>query len=279
MKKISFLAALIALISLSFTSCKEDTQPRIQKPTEFVLNQPAISNLTYILTPESTVNLEVSQANYGMGLVAVYSVQIALTEDFSNPYDLKGTYTNAKIDVAGEYLALGICELKGFKEPEDFTDDVVPVYIRVVSSIPGWPEGNIASNAVLLNMKPYFAVPVPAKLYLIGQPSGWDINNGTMYLEEPQNGIGSNVYSGVYFIKEGEFQFRFYTELGNWETNSVGAQEEDNPVEITMNNGIYEGSAVAGKGSWQISGWPGGYVKMSVDLNTRKVIFEETEAN
>lgn len=86
MKKISYLMALPVLLGACFTSCKEDTQPRLEVPTEFVLNTPAMADQTYIFrADESYQNLNditftVSQPNYGLGCVPTYTVQLAKSE-------------------------------------------------------------------------------------------------------------------------------------------------------------------------------------------------------
>ena len=46
--------ALMMLVGLASTSCKRDTQPRLEKPTEFVLNTPPFATGTLILDEEST---------------------------------------------------------------------------------------------------------------------------------------------------------------------------------------------------------------------------------
>lgn len=80
-----------------------------------------------------------------------------------------------------------------------------------------------------------------------------------------------------------QFQFRFYDKFDAaepWDWYSIGAQDEDNPVNITLTDGSYSGDLCydpatksAGKGSWQIENWPGGTVEMTVNLKTKKVAF------
>ena len=107
------------------------------------------------------------------------------------------------------------------------------------------------------------------QLYLIGQPQGWDINSDDMTLEKVEDGV----FQASYYIEEGQFQFRFYSELGDWESNSIGAQDQDNPVQITLTDGKYEGSCVYGKGAWEITNWGGADVLMTVNLNDMTVEF------
>lgn len=283
MKKISILMALAVLFGLTLTSCKEDTQPRLDKPTEFVLNTPALANQTYVLSAENGIDLTVSQANYGLGIVPTYYVEIATKEDYSDATRLTEAYTSAKISVPGESLSLALCQLLGYEDRDSYSDAAVPVYVRVVSTVPNCDYATIASNWVKLNnVIPYFAVKLADNIWLVGQPEGWNEKESDMVLTETE--IGSGIYQGTYYIAAGQFQFRFYDELGDWNSYSIGAQDPDNPVDITFTDGVYEGPAFLGgekdekgKGAWQVPDWPGGNVKMTINLSNRKkpsVIFE-----
>ncbi|MCD8386124.1 MAG: hypothetical protein LUD17_04440, partial [Bacteroidales bacterium] len=84
----------------------------------------------------------------------------------------------------------------------------------------------------------------------------------------------------------GEFQFRFYSKLGDWNYNSIGSQDDDAPVDISawMANGSYSGACFydpdtekAGKGSWSVPDWAGGDVSMTVNLNDLTVEFTTAE--
>ena len=120
-------------------------------------------------------------------------------------------------------------------------------------------------------MKGYFALRLPGYIYLVGAPEGWSgpsEDNKAHYEEwkllESDNAIGSKVYYGEFDVPAGKFQFRFYTALTGWDKDSYGIQDKDEPKEITMTKDIYDGKIVKGKGSYQISDWPGGKVKMTV---------------
>lgn len=107
-------------------------------------------------------------------------------------------------------------------------------------------------------------------MYLIGAPQGWDINNGNMPLTETSSGI----FEAYYEINPADFMFRFYTELGDWESNSIGVQVADDPVIITMTDDTwYTGNYVAGKGSWSNPMWNGGGLYITVNTNNQTVVF------
>lgn len=301
MKKISFFMALLVMVMTTFTSCKEDTQPRLEKPTEFVLNVPAMSENLYVLSPENGIELTVSQADYGLGVVANYQVEISY--DKTTWQTVEGTFTNAVINVPGEQFSLAMCTLSGYDSEATFDDTPRPVFVRVHSFINNATsvdaEGNevnyssIRSNVIeLKQVQPYFAVKLPDKIWIVGQCQGWGMGpegrdiEMTLVETEPE----SLIYQGTFYINAGEFQFRFYDKPGDdgnwsWDSYSIGAQDEDNPVEITMDeNGLYEGKCFRGgngdgkgKGSWQISTWEGGNVSMTVDLSNNKVAFQVVE--
>ncbi len=77
-------------LGLGVTGCKDDTQPRLEVPTEFVLNTPAMADQTYIFRDDENyknlndITFTVSQPNYGLGTTPDYQVQIAKSEaDFA----------------------------------------------------------------------------------------------------------------------------------------------------------------------------------------------------
>lgn len=293
MKKILSIFAVACLAVVAFSSCKEDTEPRIGIPHEFVLNTPPMAGNTYILSPTSSVNLTWSQPDYGLGLVPTYTVEIAKAADSYADADfvaLEGSYTSAAVSVPGEAFAMGICTLFGYDDPSNFDDSARPIAVRVKSDIaniitnPGMAL--IYSNPIVLkSVVPYFAVKLPAKLYVIGDVQGWDINNGALVISEPDNGIGSKIYSGTIEIttEQAANGFRLYQSLGSWgndgEAPSLGAaaNDGDNQSVAVNDSGVYEGSCVWGKGNWNISNWPGGKMQITVDLNSMTIVFEHVD--
>lgn len=277
------MMGLAVLLSTAFTSCKEDTQPRLERPTEFVLNTPPMAENTYVLSAENGIDFTCSQPDYGMGVTPTYSVEVATKADKSDAVELPESYANASFTVTGEALAMALCNQLGYTTPEEFKDTPVTVYVRAISRVKNCDYATIASNWVTLkSVQPYFAVKLKDQIFLMGEPTGWDIAKSDMVLEETE--VESRIYQGTFLIPAGQFQFRFYDQLGDWKSWSIGAQDEDNPVDISFTDGVYSGPAFLGgdgdekgKGSWQVPGWPGGTVKMTVNLSNPKkasVIFE-----
>ncbi len=303
MKKISLFALLAMSLGLGVTGCKDDTQPRLEVPTEFVLNTPAMADQTYIFRDDENyknlndITFTVSQPNYGLGTTPDYQVQIAKSEaDFAAwdaaektgdidadneilgsdelplAYTLETVSSYAQITIPGEIFCDGVNSLYGF-DLDNYNHETVPVAVRVHAAVANAPQSAIWSNAINLNVSSYIPVTEPGKLYLIGQPTGWDINADGVYLDE--TGIGTKIFFGNVFIPAGDFQFRFYSALGDWESNAVGSQDADSPIDISFNSdGVYEGKVFMGKkkgdklgkGSWQDTSWAGGNLEITVDL-------------
>lgn len=280
---------LLAVVVFGLCSCEDDKEPVLQKPTEFVLNTPATANLYYNLTPSGTLNLTFSQPNYGPGIIAHYYVQVALEQNFQNFVQLSEEYATCSVNVPESSIAEAICKLRGVTSEDNYTDEPArAVYFRVLSQVSDYistkadkAEYDITSNVVTLSqVKGYFALKLPGKIYLVGSCSGWNEpskGNADKYvgwtLEEAADAIDSKIYTGVFDIPAGQFIFRFYTALSGWDAgDSVGSQADDNPVEIDWIDGVgYNGSVVKGKGSFQYSTWAGGKVKIVVNLKAMTV--------
>jgi hypothetical protein len=286
MKK-TILMACAAVLGLSFASCKQDTQPRLNTPTEFVLNTPAMAEQVYQPTAESTVEFTVSQPNYGLATTPTYQIEVAKE---ANGFDkgeyqvVEGTTTSAKISLSGEYFCIALCKLYNYTSLDNFSDAPRPVYVRAHATVANAEYADIYSNVIVLKqVQPYFAVKLPDQIWLVGDCEGWSAapNDAWVLTEtEPE----SLIYTGTFYIPEGKFQFRFYDQFDAaepWEWYSIGSQDDDAAIEIAFEDGVYSGdctynfsAAKAGKGSWMVSGWPGGNVAMTVNLGTKKIVFE-----
>lgn len=300
MKKISIIFACLVSI-LAFSSCEEDTYPRLSevKPYQEFLNTPALASQYIELTPDGTINLTCTQPDYGgMSLAVNYAVQVSLSEDFTSVaknetdntdapayIELSTKYTSASMHVLSSELAEAICSLRGIQTEEGYTDEEArPIYIRLRAFIPQDEEGtSVISNVIKLdNVKGYYALRLPGYIWLVGAPQDWDINgneNWKLYEET----IDSDVYYGTFEIPAGQFQFRFYATPGDWESWSIGSQDDDDDVTISFTNGVYTGKLFTGKeegdkkgkGKWYIPNWEGGLVQMIVDIKAMKIEFKQ----
>lgn len=312
--------ALPLAMGACLTSCVEDTQPRLETPTEFILNTPSMADQVYVFRADENyknlndITLTVSQPNYGIGVVPTYYVQVSKSEedlamwdelmaessasgDEIDPnailgedglplaYALNLSTQQAVINIEGSVFCDGVNAVYGI-DADNYTQDALPVAVRVHASLPNAPQSEIWSNAVNLKVSTYVPVKEPGYLYLIGKPQagdGWDINSDELYLRE--TGIATKIYYGNIFIPADKFQFRFYSQLGDWESFAVGSQDDDNPIDIAFDSeGVYEGPVYMGvsvgdklgKGSWQVPNWPGGNVEITINLKDMTIKMEKS---
>lgn len=280
MKKSIISLALGLAAVVGFTSCEEDRDPVYQAPTKFVLNTPAMENTDVVLEPKGVIEFACSQPDYGYAAVTTYSMQMSLTEDFANSYDLTvSAATKALFTVKQSEVATGLCVLRGADSEETYPGDYDGVvYFRATASLSGVEGSAINSNVVKLNkVKGYFAIPVPGYIYLVGTPEGWagpTEANAEHYapwrLFEPKNGIGSKVYSAVFELPAAPV-FRFYTALTGWDADSYGTQVDDNPIEYPeFTSGASTFEMVKGKGSYSFPNLPAGQYTVTVDMSDAK---------
>ena len=285
MKRFSYILFGILGLVLSAVSCNgpEVENPVLNKPTKLILNTPAFQKQYIDLQATPTVNLTCSQPEYGFAAAASYSAQVSLTEDFTDFIEIDEAYSKCDMDVNAEAIAQAICKLRGVTSEDDYTDEPArTVYFRVRVKILDYEETEILSNVVSCEkVKGYFALRLPGYIYLVGEPEGWSgptEGNKDHYsqwrLFESTEAIGSKIYSGVFDIPAGKFMFRFYTALNGWEKDSYGIQEADSPMDITLEDGVYSGALVKGKGSYNVPDFAGGSVKITVNMNTMTVKFE-----
>ena len=286
MKRFNYILFGILGLMLSAVSCNgpETENPVLQKPTKFVLNNPVFQKQYIDLLNTLTVNLTCSQPDYGFAAAATYYVQVSLQSEFTDFIELEEAYSSCDMDVNALEIAQAICKLRGVTSEDDYTDEPArDVYFRLRAQILDYEETSIESNVVCLEkVKGFFALELPGYIYLVGAPEGWSgptEGNKDHYaawrLYESSEAIGSNIYSGVFDIPAGQFMFRFYTALTGWDNDSYGIQVDDNPVDIELDaNGVYTGSIVKGKGSYNVPDFAGGSVKITVNMNTMTVKFE-----
>lgn len=296
MKKTAIFFAMLAGV-LAVSSCKQNTEPRLEPATEFVLNTPALATQYFNLEDEgSTLSLDWSQPNWGVSLVASYNVQMSFSKDFTAyeadgqsyaaVYDLPDTYTACNATISAEQVAVGMCSLRGIRTDADYTDEPArSVYFRVVASVPGVEGTEIISNVVeYTQLKGYCAVPSPGRVFLVGAPEGWkgpDAVNADHYaawaLSEDIDAIGSKVYYGTFNIPAGSAMFRFYTALTGWDNDSYGSQVDDNALDFAFTNNEFQSKVVKGKGSFNFPDWTtDGVMDMTLNMKDMQIIIKAT---
>lgn len=231
-------ALLVGIISL-FASCSDDndSNPTLIQPKEFVLNTPAYANATIDLEKSTGLELTWSQPKYtadNAPINATYEVQVSPTNSFTVSTD------EAAADESGEkvpdYAVLSNttqkCKISASAEEMDkalvkilkWTEENVPaeqkMYVRVNAYIlEGTSRLNpVASNSVMLNVKPYYIElkdAVPTMWYLVGNMFGakWanDKNIGVdalpMFLKpnfsyDKKTGAGEIEYTNFFLTDE-----------------------------------------------------------------------------
>lgn len=269
---------LVAAASV-LTACQEtkDDNPVFQKPTEFNLNTPPMALNYYELTPDGVVEFTCSQPDYGFAAVTNYSLDVSFDEDFATFKNIVPALpTQAVMSITGEQLSVAMCELAGITNADEFAaaEHVRCLYVRANASVSGVDYSAITSNSVTLpHVRYYLAIPSPGYIYVVGDFAGWKDPVEANYdyykdyrLYESDKAIGSKVYSGVFDVPAGKAMFRFYTDLTGWDKDSFGSQADDNPLDFEMTDGYFEGSLVAGKGSFNFPAWAGGQMTITVNM-------------
>lgn len=290
MKKISYILTAACAV-LAFASCSQDRDPKYHAPTEgsFLLYAPAMQDQYIVLAEGGTLELTTSgQPDYGYSAVANYGAQLSLSNDFSNPeaiYDLTPVDAHqSRIVLKQNDVAQGVCEILGLENEDTFNEMFpngmpdMPLYFRATCSLSGVEGSEIISNVVSYNhITPYFAVAVPGYIYLVGNMTDNNWNepsegNASIYanwrLFEPENAIGSKVYSGVFELPAAPM-FRFYTALTGWDADSYGYIVDDNATDFPEFTGeeSWTQSMIKGKGAYSFPNFPGGEVTIVVDMS------------
>lgn len=113
-------------------------------------------------------------------------------------------------------------------------------------------------------------------IYYVGDANEWNINSSDLKLYSTDG----EEYKGTFFIpaKE-ESNFRFYTQLGDWEQYSIGSSTfQEVNFEVPFVDGVYHGVFDWGKGNWQLKNWEGNNLTVTINLIDKSVIFEVGEA-
>lgn len=178
MKKISILMACLVAM-LSFSSCNDDTTPRLEKDPatlKFTVNTPPMANQYFELSNDGTFDLSCSQPDYGFSAVTNYVVLVSLSPEFKHNakevhageseyfpqagdyVELRDAGTKANMQVKDLYLTRAINKLLTFKNAEGVESKVedvedmaealaqnypgqeyIPVYIKIRAYIPQDP--------------------------------------------------------------------------------------------------------------------------------------------
>lgn len=156
MKKLMMASALGLMLTISFTSCEQNEDPKYKDPTTFTVNTPALQQQVLQtngdLTSNETFNLFCSQPDYGFAAQCNYSALVSL--DPTVPYSdediaarksiaLENTNPNsAAMSLKLFNLALAANQMAGIADEDayaksEFAKGPVKLYFRAVCEIPG----------------------------------------------------------------------------------------------------------------------------------------------
>ena len=282
MKKISlFLVTLCAL--LGFSSCEDEKKPVFLEATSdsFEVYESAFQDQYYELTEKGTLEIVAKSApNYGAPIGPTkYGALVSLTPDFNEYKEIKAENNASRIMLRTEDISIAICQLMGLtKEDAGYVfNEPIKIYLKATCQVEQIANSKVVSkNYCTFNkIMPYFAIPTPAFIYLVGAPEGWvgpSVSAADHYetwkLFEKDEEIGSKVFYGTFEIPEGSAMFRFYTALTGWDADSYGSQADDNPIEFDWaGEGAFTAPIVKGKGSFSFPGWKGGKMTIKVSMS------------
>ncbi len=310
MNKSLYIIAGMALAGAIFTSCEDKKEPVFHEPTagSFEIYAPALQDqflatsgdmadkTTFILTCKG-------QPDYGFSAVCNYGAQVSLSENFVDATETAPANYVSLSSVAGSQsemeikvydLAVAMCQLLDITDLDTWDaytgEKELKLYFRGTCEIPNvagsfCTTSNVTSyNKVQLT----YAVPTPGFIYIVGSLNGWVepseaslAHYADWKLEEPV--IGSNVYAATFLFPaapddgshnvDNSSQFRFFTELGGWDTTDVqfGSNSANFFIlDITNDfvDGIFNFDAIWGQGNFGIFLDEDTYMTVVCDLQT-----------
>ena len=215
MKKLSIMAMLTMGLAF-FTACEDDndSNPVIQQPTTFVLNEPAYASSIIDLESSKEIRFTCSQPNYGYTAAVTYQIQLSLTNSFTVSVDeataaeeagesltadyitLDNSYTNCQIATDAAVFSKALMQLA--KWEEDAVPNLQTVNVRLWATVGNY---SIASNVINLSVVPYYIAlkdAAPEMWYLIGACIGDGSWSNSM------DAIGKSIYP-MALVKDFEY--------------------------------------------------------------------------
>lgn len=251
MKKLSYILCLPVIAGVALTSCKADTDPKIDttKDFEFVLNTPQLATQFINLATNGNIQFTVSQPNYGVTVVPTYGLEISLNPDFtpitSQPvvdsegetHVVPGTYAlNLDSQLKGILvskmadIAAGINELEGLYDEVAYTEKygegggyVGPLYVRSTaylgSGLAAESTATVSNTVMLTQVQGYASFPSSEVFLSVpGGANGWNHLPQIIYTGDSDSGAmickGFAVVDGEFKLTDGDWDGS-----GNWGTN------------------------------------------------------------
>ncbi len=240
-----YILTVLAAGALVFASCSDDndSNPTVQQPTTFELNEPALSGNLYDLKTSDSIAVTYKQPDYGYTAAVNYVTQISLENTWkdaegetpANYMQLAGAETSAMYKMSAAAVNKAILELGGYT-----SEDQIPaesnLYVRMKATLQSGYE--VISNPIVLKVKPYYMALTeadPEIWYMIGGCIGdgsWGSGIGTAvfplsavdgYDYDDDTGRGELTYTGYFTPDQG---FKIVRVPGEW-ADQWGATDGD----------------------------------------------------
>ena len=307
MKKIFSYALMMIATTVAFTSCEDDhdSNPVIETPTEFTINNPAVGDAVVDLDKSKTFNLTWSQPKFtsmDAPVSAHYQVQISPTGTFEREFDTgrtldenKGcdyasideTFTSCNADIPTKDIA------KALQRVMRWDEDKVPATFEAKMRVRAFVSNasqEIVSEIVSSNTIGFKCAPTYVELkdidaimwYLVGNMFGgkWGSNIGVdalpmfkipAYEYNKKTGAGEIEY--INYFTSGE-----YKDNGDCDESGFKIQRSDFNWSYSMNADINIQKVKDRKGTiiYRNNGEDGGHIVVpkagyyKITLNTEK---------
>ncbi len=261
MKKITYLLTTLLCGMVLLTACEDDrdSNPVVQQPTSFVLNEPALSGNIYDLANSSSIVVTCSQPDYGYTALVYYYAQVSLTNTWEDATDdtaatyteLDGSYNECKMALEAAALDRAILAAGGIEDESQMPAQPMTVYLRLRAALTNGYD--CYSNSVTLTVKAYFTeqVETPDMWYMTGECVGdgsWGSELGVSCL--PLSIVDNTVTLTGYFpAGKG---FKLVKVPGGWD-EQVGNSGGEGIDAIVMNDGGSSNLAVPSDGYYTIT--------------------------
>ncbi|WP_397445851.1 SusE domain-containing protein [Polaribacter sp. R77954] len=231
--------SIIGLFLLMFNACDDDSElfTTTSNPTAPVLANLSFTDLTLdpVNTNNPAINLNWQDASYGQQAAVNYAIEFSSDDAFTNPTTAATTTgeTAITLSVAEVNAAAGDAGLNPF--------ELKPIYIRIVSSLGTRNSESAASNAIQVNVYPYFNYTFD-DYFLVGNgvAPGWDNNNQSDVNQNPplfrdQNDSNVFYYTGLIKNDNGDYnegRFKILESKGLWQPQWGDSRDEgsDDPA-------------------------------------------------
>lgn len=307
MKKIFSYALMMIATTVAFTSCEDDhdSNPVIETPTEFTINNPAVGDAVVDLDKSKTFNLTWSQPKFtsmDAPVSAHYQVQISPTGTFEREFDtgltldenkgcdyasIEETFTSCNADIPTKDIA------KALQRVMRWDEDKVPATFEAKMRVRAFVANasqEIVSEVVSSNTIGFKCAPTYVELkdidaimwYLVGNMFGgkWGSNIGVdalpmfkipAYEYNKKTGAGEIEY--INYFTSGE-----YKENGDCDESGFKIQRSDFNWSYSMNADINITNVKDRKGTIinRNNGEDGGHIVVpkagyyKITLNTEK---------